>query len=110
MAEPTETEKAAQVRTCYCYEQAVQILGKRWTGLLLSALLHGPLRFSELEMCIEGLSARILSHRLRELESEGIVQQIIVPTHCTGFRAIHQLATLLPEAFIQSSVGTRFEL
>ena len=36
--------------------------------------------------------------------------QVIVPTHCTGFRAIHQLATLLPEAFIQSSVGTRFEL
>lgn len=36
--------------------------------------------------------------------------QIIVPTHCTGFRAIHQLTTRLPEAFIQSSVGTRFEL
>lgn len=36
--------------------------------------------------------------------------QIIVPTHCTGFRAIHQLATRLPAAFIQSSVGTRFEL
>ena len=36
--------------------------------------------------------------------------QVIVPTHCTGFRAIHQLATQLPDAFIQSSVGTRFEL
>jgi 7,8-dihydropterin-6-yl-methyl-4-(beta-D-ribofuranosyl)aminobenzene 5'-phosphate synthase len=36
--------------------------------------------------------------------------QVIVPTHCTGFRAIHQLATCLPNAFIQSSVGTRFEL
>lgn len=36
--------------------------------------------------------------------------QVIVPTHCTGFAAIHQLATRLPNAFIQSSVGTRFEL
>lgn len=36
--------------------------------------------------------------------------QVIVPTHCTGFRALHQLATRLPDAFIQSSVGTRFEL
>lgn len=36
--------------------------------------------------------------------------QIIVPTHCTGFGAIHQLATRIPNAFIQSSVGTRFEL
>ncbi len=36
--------------------------------------------------------------------------QVIVPAHCTGFRAIHRLATQLPNAFIQSSVGTRFEL
>src|SRR5262249_25644566 len=36
--------------------------------------------------------------------------QVIVPTHCTGFRAIHRLATQLPDAFLQSSVGTRFEL
>jgi 7,8-dihydropterin-6-yl-methyl-4-(beta-D-ribofuranosyl)aminobenzene 5'-phosphate synthase len=36
--------------------------------------------------------------------------QVIVPTHCTGFRAIHQLSSRLPRAFIQSSVGTRFEL
>lgn len=36
--------------------------------------------------------------------------QVIVPTHCTGFTAIHQLATRLPNAFIQCSVGTRFEL
>jgi 7,8-dihydropterin-6-yl-methyl-4-(beta-D-ribofuranosyl)aminobenzene 5'-phosphate synthase len=35
--------------------------------------------------------------------------RVIVPTHCTGFRAIHRLATQLPVAF-QSSVGTRFEL
>lgn len=35
---------------------------------------------------------------------------VIVPTHCTGFRAIQTLAALLPDAFIQSSVGTRFEL
>ena len=35
---------------------------------------------------------------------------VIVPAHCTGFRAAHRLATLLPDAFIQSSVGTRFEL
>jgi 7,8-dihydropterin-6-yl-methyl-4-(beta-D-ribofuranosyl)aminobenzene 5'-phosphate synthase len=36
--------------------------------------------------------------------------QVIVPTHCTGFRARHRLATQLPDAFLQSSVGTRFEL
>jgi 7,8-dihydropterin-6-yl-methyl-4-(beta-D-ribofuranosyl)aminobenzene 5'-phosphate synthase len=36
--------------------------------------------------------------------------EVLVPTHCTGYRAIHRLATLLPNAFIQSSVGTCFQL
>ncbi|MHB8575511.1 MAG: MBL fold metallo-hydrolase [Dehalococcoidia bacterium] len=36
--------------------------------------------------------------------------EVIVPTHCTGWRAIHTLAAAMPAAFIQNSVGTRFEL
>jgi 7,8-dihydropterin-6-yl-methyl-4-(beta-D-ribofuranosyl)aminobenzene 5'-phosphate synthase len=35
---------------------------------------------------------------------------VIVPAHCTGWRATHALATAFPDAFIQNSVGTRFEL
>lgn len=40
-----------------------------------------------------------------ELEPE-----VIVPTHCTGWRAIHQLAAAFPDAFVAASVGTRFAL
>jgi 7,8-dihydropterin-6-yl-methyl-4-(beta-D-ribofuranosyl)aminobenzene 5'-phosphate synthase len=36
--------------------------------------------------------------------------QIIVPAHCTGWKAVHALAAQFPNAFIQNSVGTRFEL
>jgi 7,8-dihydropterin-6-yl-methyl-4-(beta-D-ribofuranosyl)aminobenzene 5'-phosphate synthase len=36
--------------------------------------------------------------------------QVLVPTHCTGWRAVHALAAALPEAFIQGSVGTRYVL
>ena len=36
--------------------------------------------------------------------------QVIVPAHCTGWKAVHALATRFPNAFIQNSVGTRFEL
>lgn len=36
--------------------------------------------------------------------------EVIVPAHCTGWRAVHRLAQLYPEAFIQNAVGTRFEL
>lgn len=36
--------------------------------------------------------------------------QVIVPAHCTGWRAVHLLAQLYPEAFIPNAVGTRFDL
>ena len=36
--------------------------------------------------------------------------EVLVPTHCTGWKAIHALAARLPDAFIQNSVGTTFEL
>jgi len=36
--------------------------------------------------------------------------EVIVPAHCTGWRAVHALAATFPHAFIQNSVGTRFEL
>jgi 7,8-dihydropterin-6-yl-methyl-4-(beta-D-ribofuranosyl)aminobenzene 5'-phosphate synthase len=39
-----------------------------------------------------------------------LAPEILVPTHCTGWKAIHALAARLPQAFIQNSVGTTFEL
>lgn len=94
VSEPTETGTTTQARTCHCYEQAVQILGKRWTGLLLSALLQGPQRFSELEIRIEGLSTRILSNRLRELEQGGIVQRVVYPE-----KPVRVVYTLTPKGY-----------
>jgi len=69
----------ANVPMCPRYERAIQLLGKRWTGLLLDALLRGPQRFCELTSAVEGLSDRVLSDRLRELEVEGIVERIVYP-------------------------------
>jgi DNA-binding HxlR family transcriptional regulator len=64
---------------CPRYEHAIQLLGKRWTGLLLYTLLNGPQRFCELTATVEGLSDRVLSDRLRELEEEGVVERIVYP-------------------------------
>ncbi|MBA2286086.1 MAG: winged helix-turn-helix transcriptional regulator [Ktedonobacteraceae bacterium] len=64
---------------CPRYEQAIHLLGKRWTGLLLDALMGGPRRFCELTAAVEGLSDRVLSDRLRELEVEGIVERQVYP-------------------------------
>ncbi|MGI0133973.1 MAG: winged helix-turn-helix transcriptional regulator, partial [Candidatus Micrarchaeaceae archaeon] len=48
---------------CPRYEHAIQLLGKRWTGLILDALLQGPQRFCEMTAAVEGLSDRVLSDR-----------------------------------------------
>ena len=60
---------------CPLYEKAVEILGKRWTGLILRALMDSPRRFTQIRAYVEGLSDRLLSERLQELEAEGIVER-----------------------------------
>ena len=75
----TQTSTTDAGHICPKYEQAIQLLGKRWTGLLLYTLLEGPKRFCELTSTVEGLSDRVLSDRLRELELEGVVERVVYP-------------------------------
>ena len=64
---------------CLKYEQAMSLLSKRWTGLILRALLAGSSRFSGIADYVPGLSDRLLSQRLKELESEEIVERRVYP-------------------------------
>lgn len=58
---------------CPKYEKLATFLGKRWTGLILRVLLEGELRFSEILESVPGLSSRLLTERLKEMEDLGIV-------------------------------------
>src|SRR3954462_2759358 len=58
---------------CPYFHEAVELLGKRWTGAIVHSLLSGPRRFSELSHAIPQISDRLLSIRLRELEGVDIV-------------------------------------
>jgi DNA-binding HxlR family transcriptional regulator len=60
-------------RICTRYQHAIEILGKRWTGLILQVLLNGPARFNELADELQVVADRVLSERLKELEAEGII-------------------------------------
>ena len=64
---------------CPYYHRAVELIGRRWTVVILRALLSGVERFSDLTETIPGLSDRMLSERLKELEAEGIVARTVVP-------------------------------
>ena len=65
---------------CPYYHHAVELIGRRWTGAILRAMLAGMSRFSQLAETIPGLSPRMLSERLKELEAEGIVVRSVTPT------------------------------
>jgi len=60
---------------CPRYQRAMEILGKRWTALIVRVLLTRPRRFGEITDTIPGLSDRLLSERLKELESCEIVER-----------------------------------
>ena len=60
---------------CPRYQAAMAILGRKWTGLILRSLMGGPRRFTEMATYVPGLSDRLLSQRLHELEEVGIVQR-----------------------------------
>lgn len=64
---------------CPYYHHAVELIGRRWTGAILSVLLDGAFRFSDITASVPGLSDRLLSERLRELEAEGIVARTVIP-------------------------------
>lgn len=53
-------------------------LSQRWTGLIIYQLLSGPQRFCSIESSI-GVSGRVLSERLKDLENEGIVKREVFP-------------------------------
>jgi DNA-binding HxlR family transcriptional regulator len=72
-------EQKTSTQMCPRYEKAATILGKRWTGLIIKALMDGPHRFNELLKIVELVSDRLLTERLRELEAEGLVERTVYP-------------------------------
>jgi DNA-binding HxlR family transcriptional regulator len=74
-----EATAASQTSKAVCphFHAAIELIGKRWTGAILSALTERPLRFGELGKAVPGLSDRLLSQRLRELEEEGLVERVV---------------------------------
>jgi DNA-binding HxlR family transcriptional regulator len=62
-------------RSCPRVEAAFSLLSRKWTGLIIRALISSPLHFCELEKSLPALSARVLALRMRELEDSGIVHR-----------------------------------
>lgn len=64
---------------CPRFHSAIELVGRRWTGAILSAMLMGATRFTDIIHTVPGLSDRLLSERLKELEANGIVVREVHP-------------------------------
>jgi DNA-binding HxlR family transcriptional regulator len=65
---------------CAEYARAFEVIGRRWTGAILRALLTGSTRFNDIAHTVPGLSDRLLSERLKELEAEGLLARTVTPS------------------------------
>jgi DNA-binding HxlR family transcriptional regulator len=76
-AEP-ETQPAGRLSPfCPRFQYAIELIGRRWLGAIVRVLVAGPARFNEILSAIPGLSDRLLTERLRELEREGLVARTV---------------------------------
>ncbi|MBV9820269.1 MAG: helix-turn-helix transcriptional regulator [Solirubrobacterales bacterium] len=71
-------EDGARGNCCPLYHEAVELVGRRWTGAILHVLMDGPLRFTEIAQAIPELSDRLLSERMKELERRGMVKRTVI--------------------------------
>lgn len=63
---------------CPKFEKAISLLSQRWTALIIYQLLSGPQRFNEIQSAI-GISGKVLSDRLKELEKKEIIKREVIP-------------------------------
>ncbi|SOD63231.1 transcriptional regulator, HxlR family [Streptomyces zhaozhouensis] len=68
-----ESASAACREPAHAVNEVFGVLGKRWNGLLIAALMAGPGHFAELRRVVPGISERMLSDRLSELAEAGLV-------------------------------------
>ncbi|MFL6212759.1 MAG: winged helix-turn-helix transcriptional regulator [Blastocatellia bacterium] len=72
------TRGKAMSRFCPRFHHAVELIGRRWSGAIIMAMMPGSQCFNEIMATVPGLSDRLLTERLRELESEGVVRRTVI--------------------------------
>ena len=72
----TVSDRDGHRTCCPQLHEAVELIGRRWTGAILAVLIEGgTMRFSEICAAVPQLSDRLLSERMKELEARGIVER-----------------------------------
>src|SRR5512132_3021543 len=65
-------------QVCTRFHRAVELIGSRWTGAIIQTLLQGKTRYALIKAAIPDITDRMLSERLRSLESEDLVTRWVI--------------------------------
>jgi len=93
-----------------CIASAMEIIGNKWTALILRDLTIGPCRFGELEKSVGGINPRTLSQRLDDLEAHGIITRQTfaeVPPRCE-YQLTEKGRDLIPVLKQMAMWGTKY--
>ena len=74
---------------CPHFHHAIELIGRRWTGVVVRTMLQGATRFGDIAAGVPHLSDKMLAERLKELEAEGMITRTVVPE--TPVRVEYQL-------------------
>ncbi|MFC4631056.1 winged helix-turn-helix transcriptional regulator [Promicromonospora alba] len=74
------TPNMADEEACTVFQRTLELAGRRWSGAILYAGVAGARRFVEYRRYVRGISDRLLTQRLRELERQGFIEREVVPT------------------------------
>jgi DNA-binding HxlR family transcriptional regulator len=77
---PTPGFESIDEELCRSFQRSAELVGRKWTAGILLAGILGARRFIEYRRHVDGISDRLLTQRLRELESEGLISRQVVPT------------------------------
>ncbi len=93
-----------------CVAAAMEIIGNKWTALILRDLVGGTKRFSELEKSVGNINPRTLSQRLDDLEKCGVITKqsfATVPPRCE-YSLTPKGADLIPVLRQMAAWGTKY--
>lgn len=79
MNNPNTKEPDISISICG-YSKVLEIISNKWTALVIYAMEDGIIRYSDIRRRIEGISKKMLTQTLRQLERDGLVQREITPS------------------------------
>jgi DNA-binding HxlR family transcriptional regulator len=80
MANTVQVKQADISITACSYSRVLEIISNKWSALVLYALADGTLRYGEVRRRIEGISQKMLTQTLRQLERDGLVRRDVTPS------------------------------